>query len=171
MSKILTVSEALIALGNGEKITSVDMGGNGEFISYRDDDFYWKNGERCEDLGWTLKIDSLRIYQELTYPMWFENISPYSDVGIVKFLGLKHRIDLDGRNEYTTSLPHTDTDTWQQVEEPKKKIKVAKYAFAAGKQWMETTNYYKDDMDFKDARPKKGEFKRLDYTEIEVEEY
>jgi hypothetical protein len=171
----VAVAEALIALGNGEKVTS-------DYLKDNEYMFLDKNcglisimgGVENYDVNSVLVEDSLRIYEEFTYPMWFENKSTKA---IVKFSSLKKGVYVTaGANRKVgeacdSFISHTDVSCWQQVEEPKKMIKVAKYAFVNNDCWGETANFYKDDADFIAKLAHVKNFKRLDYTEIEVEDY
>lgn len=172
--KTLTVSEALIALGNGEKITSDDLQGNGNFIFLGMDGIRWGDDETPCDKFTVLGGKNLRIYEEFTYPMWFENTSTKA---IVKFSSLNKGIYVTaGVNRKVgeacgSFISHTDVSCWQQVEEPKKMIKVAKYAFESGSGWRDTKEFYKNNDEFVDVSGWQWNYKRLDYTEIEVEDY
>ncbi len=179
--KRLTVSEALIALGNGEKITADCM--EEDYMFLEDNGIKLSDGAEYQgllDLKY-LYGKNLRIYQEFTYPMWFKNINISNTIKTSKFTGLTRRTDTDDGREFYDSTPHTDSESWQQVEEPKKKIKVAKYAYktntvsASRFIWVETEGFYGDDAHFT-SNPSidqlaRDNFKRLDYTEIEVEDY
>ena len=58
----------------------------------------------------------------------------------------------------------------QPYQEPKKMVKLYKYAWFSSFTWLETNSYYKDDQTFqKDYDCYK--FIRLDHTMIEVEDY
>jgi len=114
--KTLTIGEALIALGKGEKVTADCM--VVDFIFLEDN---------------TIKLSDGSEYEGL--------------------LDIKH---LKGEN-------------LRIYEEPKKMIKVAKYAFFYSG-WLESTHYYKDDSDCKTSLGK-NKIKRLNNTEIEVEDY
>ncbi len=50
-----------------------------------------------------------------------------------------------------------------------KMIKIAKYAVKLERGWVEPEMFYKNDEEFKKLHPR-FEFKRLEYTEIEVED-
>lgn len=53
---------------------------------------------------------------------------------------------------------------------PKPKVKVALYAYTRGtNRWRTTSDYYKDDNDFKDVVFTDVKFKRLNWSEMEVE--
>lgn len=80
-------------------------------------------------------------------------------------------------NESWVSITYSNWEwgelTYRIKEEPKKMIKIAKYAYLNhdGTVWFDTEEFYKNDEDFKDVFKDKEKFKRLDYTEIEVEDY
>lgn len=58
---------------------------------------------------------------------------------------------------------------WELYEEPKKKVKVALYAYKneSSKYWMVTNHFFKDNNEFNDKHYS-NKFKRLDWSEIEV---
>lgn len=61
------------------------------------------------------------------------------------------------------------SDNWELYEEPKKKVKVALYAYRNNSGSYATTMYmYKDDAHFEYCNPSYKLIKRLDSTEIEV---
>lgn len=173
--KTLTVAEALIALGNGEKVTSDNLKNDTKYLYADEDRLIDGEGDtRCIYLLNDLLVgENRRIYEEFTYPMWFESENNGS---ILKYTGLsKAEVVVKGGLLYSVGysadnfLAHTSNDL-KQVEEPKKMIKVAKYAYFHGKVWVNTDIYYKNDEDFsKNSNALK--YKRLDYTEIEVEDY
>ena len=74
-----------------------------------------------------------------------------------------------------TDNPQWDwrTFAYRIKEEPKKMVKVAKYLWFNDAAWCESTMYYKNDKEFhKDFIDGNSvEYKRLDHTEIEVEDY
>jgi len=163
--KALTVSEALIALGNGEKITSDFVSNNG-YVQFYDGAIRYETNQRCTMIDQILNDKNLRMYEEFTYPMWFKNLKTGT---VAKFTSLRGGVKLKDDSFSKDFIPHDDTNFWEQIEEPKKMIKVAKYAyFAVGGVWCESEQYYKCDEDISLAMQYK-EFKRLDYTEIEVE--
>lgn len=176
--KILTISEALIALGNGEKVTSDWCDNTLRYVHLQGEKVTYDNGV-FPSLKDFLGGGNLRIYEEFTYPMWFKN----SQEKISKFVGLRSRIDLSDGYATDSSAPHTESEHWQQVEEPKKMIKVAKYAYFESIHYLDTNTaknrwtddserYYIDDEDFvRNTKVNHQRFKRLDYTEIEVEDY
>ena len=175
--RTLTVSEALIALGNGEKITSDDFGGVLPFIHLVEDEIVWGDGKRYNGtISTSLNCSNIKIYKEFTYPMWFKDcenqVVRFESLqrGIVVIKG-EHKISDEVGLISDDYLPHTGTQ-WQQVEEPKKMIKVAKYAINNdASTWYETTNFYKNDANCMDAQSAEAFIRRLDYTEIEVEDY
>ena len=171
--KTISVGEALIALGNGEKITSDYFSDGTTFNGYihlikgkiiRNDGYPHEN-----NLYKVFTSSNLRIYQEFTYPMWFKNLH---DKRVYKFDSLKTGFHPDGR--FTdVFIAHTDKDTWLQTEEPKEMIKVAKYAYHCdnGRLVSSSGFYETDDEACEDIRPDEKTLIRLDYTEIEVEDY
>lgn len=165
--KTLTVPEALIALGNGEKITSswFDDVADNKYVQLIDNKICYKDGKESNSVLEMLQEDNLRIYEEFTYPMWFK--SPHEE--IAKFVGLG-TIERTIGEVYISRIIHTDSGYWQQVEEPKKMIKVALFAVLKTR-WYQTQDYYQS----KEACLKNHSYatkaKRLDYTEIEVEDY
>lgn len=61
---------------------------------------------------------------------------------------------------------------WTIVQEPKPKVKLYKWAYVAGgykRRWEESMCYYKNEEDLNNGINNLKEFKRLDYTCIEVE--
>lgn len=62
-----------------------------------------------------------------------------------------------------------NSDAWELYEEPKKKVKVALYAYKneSSKYWMVTDRFFKDNNEFNDNYYS-NKFKRLDWSEIEV---
>lgn len=96
----------------------------------------------------------------------------------VKYLGESNFVFTTGGDgqepiENTSDYSHANA-VWdiQPYTEPNKKIKVAKYAyFDVGVcSWKESKDFYKSDEEFKNIAERKT-YTRLDYTEIEVDEY
>ena len=182
--KKLTIEEALKALKNGEKITSSYLEKSLVKFVYqiesgvREDITH--NIISAKSLVSILAADNLRIYKEFVYPMWFKDLA---NNNIVKFDGFKSGVVVlwggtsDFQKGYYTDKwkPHTNKETWEQVEEPKKMIKIAKYAFLGEDEigYKETPLFYKCEDDFLQIyKPHKLiDYKRLDCTEIEVEDY
>ena len=115
------------------------------------------------------------ITQEFTYPMWFKNEGREA---ILKYTGLTEaEVVVKGSLLYGVGhksdnfIPHTDTEIWKQVEEPKKMKKIAKYAFLIKDNWWESDNFHCSDLHFEEHYAYAPVYKRLDYTEIEVEDY
>jgi hypothetical protein len=174
MNKLLTVAEALIALGNGEKIQHENW----------TDDYLIIQGNlllnRAGDITEWSNFSGFIIYQEFTYPMWFESIKDNKG-SIARFDGLENGETLDvftfddGEHyvkgyKFEDWMKHTHTGIWKQVEEPKKMVKVAKYAYFNDMVWNETTRYFREDTHYLNVCGY-SEFKRLNHTEIEVEDY
>ena len=76
-------------------------------------------------LGFEFECEEI---SEFIYPMWFKSIN---NEQIVKFTGLKSG-EVIKKGPYTDSddvgythncyLDHTDTDTWEQIDEPKSMV-------------------------------------------------
>jgi hypothetical protein len=112
--------------------------------------------------------------------MWFESIKDNKG-SIARFDGLENGETLDvftfddGEHyvkgyKFEDWMKHTHTGIWKQVEEPKKMVKVAKYAYFNDMVWNETTRYFREDTHYLNVCGY-SEFKRLNHTEIEVEDY
>lgn len=171
--KTLTIAEALIALGNGERLTFDEL--NGEYIQLIFGKLARVSKGQKLDISYNSVFESnLRIYKEFTYPMWFENIH---NGGIMQFNSLHSTTALSSVPgmwtkgcDYTRNETHTDKDTWKQIEEPKKMIKVAKYAFKDDDDWYETMCFYQNEEHAREDNDYPT-LKRLFHTEIEVEDY
>jgi len=114
--KDLTVSEALIALGNGEKIACDDFGGELPFIHLVKDEIVWGDGKRYKGtISTSLDCSNIRIYQEFTYPMWFEQLGSGN---LYLYKSLNSCTHIESGEDFSHTLPHTD-ESMKQIEEPK----------------------------------------------------
>ena len=178
---------ALLYLFKGQTMTHKDWikllldGGKGtsdwcvknEYIYYDETDCTFKyHDEQTVDIR--IHIKDLEEYKEYNYPLYFRHCATAQTV---KFVGLrKGAIVADcsahSKDRYVTGwIPHTDTDIWTQVDNPKETVKVAKYASKIQGKWDDAHGYYRDDEDFKN-NSLLGSFpyRRLDYTEMEVDD-
>ena len=95
---------------------------------------------------------------------------------IIKYLADSFFVyELDRGTKHTQHTCDYDYayNSWnlQPYQEPKKMVKVYKYAFLHHSgSWINSGCYYKNDDDFK-RNLNSDKFIRLDYTEIEVEDY
>jgi hypothetical protein len=92
----------------------------------------------------------------------------------VKYLGESIFVFIaeDGIEEIQTYINASDNWNLQPYQEPKKMVKLYKYAYLNHSEcrWFETTRFYESDENFKSTCTT-DKFIRLDYTEIEVEDY
>ena len=144
MAKYLTLKEALVALGSDQKIR-ITYWDKGHFIYLRDGKkLVNQDGNSARFI--MSSGSEYELYEEFEYPMWFEGVNTIQS-NISKFLSLNHRIGVS----------------------KKTLIKVAKYAIYLKSGWEDSYKYYKSDSEF-EAFFGDVTYKRLGYTEIEVEE-
>lgn len=78
----------------------------------------------------------------------------------------------ENKNKVEDCFLSLSTDNWELCEEPKKKVKVALYAYKRkGDKYVSTTCYmYKNDQHVIEALGNVTLIKRLDFSEIEVDD-
>lgn len=86
------------------------------------------------------------------------------------YMSSKGRINDNDDDMVNISVEYDDG--WEIFVEPKEKVKLYKYIWKRNDEWLEDCIYHKDDKSFREYNflTSDTDFKRLDYTMIEVEE-
>ena len=110
-------------------------------------------------------IKSFKVGDKIRLKTWYkESYIAIDHIGHDMFVGT-------GEEENESHWRISDDHDWQPYQEPKKMITVYKYRYFSGGRWRESGTYYKRDHDFMKFNRNKSNYKRLDNTAIEVEEY